>query len=412
MISWPNFVSQLFNGLATGALLALISAGLTIIYGTLGVLNLAHGAMFMLGGYAGYVAYDADRLVLVAVIAGALFVLVVGLLLEWIVIRHFYGRPRGRPDPAHLRHRHRHRRTGAAGASAACRSTCRRHLGGRHHAAGLHDLSDLSHRGDGDRRGDAAVLYLVLYRTRLGMVVRAGIEDADHGRHPRHQRLSRVPGGVRDRRDGGRVAGIVNAPVVSLTPDIGDAILVQTFVVVVIGGVGSFPGAIVGGLISGEILSLTSMVNPSYSEVMLFAAMTVVLWCARRACWACGAASEHAQPDAAAPSRCWSTVLASGLMLAPFALPPIGFERRYARSDPGLGIVRDRLRSAVRLHRPAFVRPVGGLRHRRVHCRLPADQQPDPERAAGAADRHRWARPSSASRSARSRCAAPAFISR
>ena len=53
MINWPNFVSQLFNGLALGALLALISSGLTIIYGTLGVLNLAHGAMFMLGGYAG-----------------------------------------------------------------------------------------------------------------------------------------------------------------------------------------------------------------------------------------------------------------------------------------------------------------------------------------------------------------------
>ena len=63
MISWPNFISQLFNGLALGALLALISSGLTIIYGTLGVLNLAHGAMFMLGGYAGYVAYRIYRLV-------------------------------------------------------------------------------------------------------------------------------------------------------------------------------------------------------------------------------------------------------------------------------------------------------------------------------------------------------------
>ena len=51
----------------------------------------------------------------------------------------------------------------------------------------------------------------------------------------------------------------------SLTPDMGEAILVQTFVVVVIGGVGSFPGAILGGLIAGEILSLTSMINPAYS---------------------------------------------------------------------------------------------------------------------------------------------------
>jgi branched-chain amino acid transport system permease protein len=72
-------------------------------------------------------------------------------------------------------------------------------------------------------------------------------------------------------------AGIVNAPVVSLTPNVGDAVLVQSFVVVVIGGVGSFTGAILGGLIAGEILSLTSMINPAFSEVMLFAAMTLVL---------------------------------------------------------------------------------------------------------------------------------------
>ena len=58
VINWANFVSQLFNGLVLGALLALISSGLTIIYGTLGVLNLAHGAMFMLGGYAGWVAFE------------------------------------------------------------------------------------------------------------------------------------------------------------------------------------------------------------------------------------------------------------------------------------------------------------------------------------------------------------------
>src|SRR5215469_17803052 len=93
MITWPNFVSQLFNGLAAGALLALISSGLTIIYGTLGVLNLAHGAMFMLGGYAGYVALQATGSFVIAIIAAALFLAVVGGLLELVVIRHFYNRP-------------------------------------------------------------------------------------------------------------------------------------------------------------------------------------------------------------------------------------------------------------------------------------------------------------------------------
>ena len=82
MINWPNLVSQLFNGLALGALLALISSGLTIIYGTLGVLNLAHGAMFMLGGYAGLVAYNYTESFIVAVIAGSLFVMVLGVAIE------------------------------------------------------------------------------------------------------------------------------------------------------------------------------------------------------------------------------------------------------------------------------------------------------------------------------------------
>jgi branched-chain amino acid transport system permease protein len=72
-------------------------------------------------------------------------------------------------------------------------------------------------------------------------------------------------------------AGIVNAPVVSISPDVGESILVQAFVVVVIGGVGSFPGAVLGGLIAGEIISITSMFNPGYAYVMLFVAMTLVL---------------------------------------------------------------------------------------------------------------------------------------
>jgi branched-chain amino acid transport system permease protein len=122
-----------------------------------------------------------------------------------------------------------------------------------------------------------ALLYIVLYRTRLGMIVRAGIEDSGMvdmlGINV--YRVFMIVFGIGAMAAG--FAGIVNAPVVSLTPDMGEMILVQTFVVVVIGGVGSFPGAIFGGLIAGEILSLTSMIDPSYAQVMLFAVMALVL---------------------------------------------------------------------------------------------------------------------------------------
>jgi branched-chain amino acid transport system permease protein len=277
MITWPNFVSQLFNGLASGALLALISAGLTIIYGTLGVLNLAHGAMFMLGGYAGWVAFQATGSFAIAVGAGALSLLALGAVVELVVIRHFYGRS---PEDQLLV---------TFGLGIVVVELVRLAFGSLSlsmpppaWAAGVTPIGFLIYPTyrivvAGIAAAALAVLYVVLYRTRLGLVVRAGIEDGTMvgmlGINV--YRVFMLVFGIGAMAAG--FAGIVNAPVVSLTPDMGESILVQAFVVVVIGGVGSFPGAILGGLIAGEILSLTSMVDPAYSEVMLFAVMTLVL---------------------------------------------------------------------------------------------------------------------------------------
>jgi branched-chain amino acid transport system permease protein len=277
MITWPNFVSQFFNGLASGALLALISSGLTIIYGTLGVLNLAHGAMFMLGGYAGYVAYQATGSFVVAVACGALFLVVVGGIIELVIIRHFYSRPA--EDQLLV----------TFGMAIVIVELVRLIFGSLSvtvpapsWAAGVTPMGFMIYPTYrivvlAIAAVALTILYLVLYRTRLGMIVRAGIEDSTMvgmlGINV--YRVFMLVFGIGAMAAG--FAGIVNAPVVSLTPDMGEAILVQTFVVVVIGGVGSFPGAILGGIIAGEILSLTSMVNPAYSGVMLFAVMTLVL---------------------------------------------------------------------------------------------------------------------------------------
>jgi branched-chain amino acid transport system permease protein len=120
-------------------------------------------------------------------------------------------------------------------------------------------------------------LYIVLYRTRIGMIVRAGIEDSVmvDSLGIDVYKIFMLVFGIGAMAAG--FAGIINAPVVSIAPDVGEAILVQAFVVVVIGGVGSFPGAVLGGLIAGEIISITSMFNPGYAYVMLFVAMTLVL---------------------------------------------------------------------------------------------------------------------------------------
>jgi branched-chain amino acid transport system permease protein len=277
MISWPNLISQLVNGVALGALLALISSGLTIIYGTLGVLNLAHGAMFMLGGYAGYAAYEATGSFLVAVIAGTLFLLVVGVVMERVIIRHFYSRP------------HEDQLLVTFGLAMCLVEVVRFFFSSLSKTVPppplLSGITSLGVMFYPTYRlavvGVVAVallaLFIVLYRTRLGMIVRAGIEDSTmvDSLGINVDRVFMAVFGIGAMAAG--FAGIVNAPVVSLTPDMGESILVETFVVVVIGGVGSFPGAVLGGLIAGEIISITSMIDPSYAYVMLFAAMTLVL---------------------------------------------------------------------------------------------------------------------------------------
>src|SRR5262245_8576656 len=277
MINWANFISQCFNGLVLGALLALIASGLTIIYGTLGVLNLAHGAMFMLGGYAGWVAYTHTGSFIVAVAAGALFVMVVGVVMERAIIRYFYARP---PEDQLLV---------TFGLGIVFVEAVRFFFGSLSQSVppppALVGITPLGFMFYPTYRlallGIVIValvgLYLVLYRTRIGMIVRAGIEDSVmvDALGIDVQKVFMLVFGIGAMAAG--FAGIVNAPVVSIAPDVGEAILVQTFVVIVIGGVGSFPGAVLGGLIAGEIISLTSMFNPGYAYVMLFVATTLVL---------------------------------------------------------------------------------------------------------------------------------------
>src|ERR1700687_1848255 len=93
MPSWPVLVSQAFNGLALGTLLALVSSGLTIILGTLGVLNFAHGALFAVGAYAAFVIAQYTQSFVLVLVIGCGFMLGRGLLLERIIIRLFYDRP-------------------------------------------------------------------------------------------------------------------------------------------------------------------------------------------------------------------------------------------------------------------------------------------------------------------------------
>ncbi len=231
----------------------------------------------MLGGYAGWVAYSYTGSFVAAVVVGSLFVMLVGILIERVIIRQFYSRP---PEDQLLV---------TFGLGIVIVEAVRFWFGSLSKTmpppAALVGITPIGFMMYPTYRlallGIVAValiaLYIVLYRTRIGMIVRAGIEDSGmvDALGIDVYKIFMLVFGIGSMAAG--FAGIVNAPVVSIAPDVGESILVQTFVVVVIGGVGSFPGAVLGGLIAGEIISITSMFNPGYSYVMLFVAMTLVL---------------------------------------------------------------------------------------------------------------------------------------
>jgi branched-chain amino acid transport system permease protein len=277
MPSVGQVLSQAFNGLAFGSLLALISSGLTIILGTLGVLNFAHGAMFMVGAYTAYLVLTYSGSYAAAFFAGALALLVLGVVTERLLIRRYYDRP---PQDQILV---------TFGLGIMIVEAVRYGFGG------LSQRVPLPIWGRGivnfgyffyplyrvEVIGIVAVIlaifYLLLYRTSAGLIVRAGIED------PLMVGLL----GVRLRRVflfvftlgamAAGVAGAIYSPLSTIIPDMGDPFLVQCFVVVVIGGLGSFPGAVVGGIVVGEMLSLTTLYNPAYAQAAIYAAMTLVL---------------------------------------------------------------------------------------------------------------------------------------
>ncbi len=277
MPSGALLLSQAFNGLALGTLLALVASGLTIILGTLGVLNFAHGALFMVGAYVIFAVSNASGSFVLGLVVGALFMLVLGALMERVLIRWFYERP---PEDQILV---------TFGAGIVIVEAVRAIFGSQAQRV------DVPGWGQGATQigfliyptyrlqliGIIAALlialYLILYRTSVGLVVRAGIEDARMvgilGINVRRAFLLVFAIGVA----AAGLAGMFYAPIVAVTPDLGDTFLVESFVVIVIGGLGSYPGAVVGGLIAGEIISLTSAFNSAYSEVMLYAVMALLL---------------------------------------------------------------------------------------------------------------------------------------
>ena len=272
------FLIQLLNSIQYGLLLFLLASGLTLIFGIMGVVNLAHGSFYMLGAYLAYALSGLFGSLTLAIIGGALLAVAFGLTLEWLLFRHFYQRDH--LDQVLLTF-------GLIYIFEELRSML---WGDDVHSVPVPDLlsasipltDNLSYPVyrlfiSGVCIVLAASLYLLIFRTRLGMKIRAGAFNRDMAEalginiKQIHAVVFALGVGL------AAVAGIVAAPISSVYPNMGSQVLIMCFVVVVIGGIGSVRGALISALLVGLVDTFGKVLLPSVSGMLVYVLMAAVL---------------------------------------------------------------------------------------------------------------------------------------
>lgn len=271
-----EFLLQMVSGLQRGSIFVLIALGLTMIFGTLGVVNFAHGALYMVGAYLGYVIIqEAGHWAAFIGVPVLLFVL--GIALERGLIRYFYRRPV--TDQILV----------TFGLALVIQELMRWIFGGTNLPYQLPTWAAIPMDIGigfyppwrlliiGVTAAVVLALFLMFRYTRFGLVVRAGMRDPEMlkllGVNVT-QRFALVFG-IGALLAG--IAGVMGASTTGLTPEVGMHVLVPSFLVVVIGGMGSIPGAVLAGLLLGIAQSFTIMIYPPLTDVILYVVAAVVL---------------------------------------------------------------------------------------------------------------------------------------
>ncbi len=273
-----NFFIQLLNGLQYGLLLFMLTAGLTLIFGIMGVINLAHGSFYMIGAYLAWSLSALFGNLFVAIVVGALLSVVFGWALEWILFRHFYHRDH--LDQVLLTF-------GLIYIFEELRSLL---WGDNVHAVQMPKVLDWSIQLTDNLAYPvyrlfmsciclllAVGLYLLISKTRLGMKIRAGAFNHDMtealGINIRliHGIVFALGVGLAS------VAGMIAAPISSVYPSMGSSVLIMCFVVVVIGGIGSVRGALVASLLVGLVDTFGKVLLPQVAGMLVYMVMAIVL---------------------------------------------------------------------------------------------------------------------------------------
>jgi branched-chain amino acid transport system permease protein len=263
-----------------GCILILVALGLSIVFGLMGIINFAHGIFYMLGAYAGWLTIHLTGSFWLALLTAPLAVGLVGVLVERGVLSRIYGTKNANfagvlvtyglaimiPDLVRMTF-------GRPGKPFAIPEA----LTGSLFRLGALDVHAYRVFILAVTAGLLPLLWILLNRTNLGLVIRAGTSD----------NLMVQLLGINVARTWtttyalgaalAAFAGVITAPLVAVAPEMGGLVLIECFIVTVVGGMGSFLGVVAGGLLIGETLALTGMLYDVLADVVIYLAMALVL---------------------------------------------------------------------------------------------------------------------------------------
>jgi branched-chain amino acid transport system permease protein len=294
-MSYTLLAVQGLNGLQLGVLLFLIASGLTLVFGVMNFLNLAHGAQFMVGAYMAVFFYQLTGQFFLAAALALISALLFALMTEITVLRHFYNRD------------HLAQLLATFGLILILNDGSKAIWGSGPQALPLPEvlsgsipLIDGMHYPVyrlvviGVGLAVALSLYYVVQHTRFGMLVRAGAADSEMvsalGVDVRKLFMTVFAAGAAL----AALAGILAAPLIAIQPGMGDNVLILAFVVIVIGGAGSIRGAFVAALLVGLVDTIgrsfatdlfrailppasANEVGPAVASILIYALMALVL---------------------------------------------------------------------------------------------------------------------------------------
>ncbi len=273
-----SLLIQLLNAVQYGLLLFLVASGLTLIFGIMGIINLAHGSFYMIGAYLAFSLASLTGSLLWAVLLGTVLSVALGLFLEWALFSRFYKRD------------HLEQVLLTYGLILVFEELRSLLLGNDVHgvavpaalSASIPLTDTLSYPVyrlfmSGVCLVLAAGLYLVIQRTRVGMMIRAGASNREMVQSLGLNinlvyRLVFALGVAL-----ASLAGMIAAPASSVYPGMGTQVLIICFVVVVIGGIGSVWGAMLAALLIGLVDTFGKVFLPSVSGLLVYLLMAVIL---------------------------------------------------------------------------------------------------------------------------------------